>query len=277
MSLALVLASLVVAPFSVRVSGHGPDVLLIPGLACSGDVWNGTAAHLTKEHRVHVFTLAGFAGEKAIPSPMLATVREALARYIQDNGLRKPVLVGHSLGGTLALWLAAEHPDLLGGVVAVDGVPFLPALFDPSATAETARPRAEAMRAQIEKLTPAEYSSMARRSLAAMIKSPADIEKAAAWGAASDPGAVARAMYELSTTDLRPAMSRIRVPVLEIAAADFAREEPGRKDVLSRYEAQLAAAPKHRVVLATGARHFIMMDDPRFLLAQLDGFLGEVR
>ena len=43
------------------------------------------------------------------------------------------------------------------------------------------------------------------------------------------------------------------------------------------YEAQLASAPRHRIVLAVGARHFVMMDDAPFLLAQLDAFLAEAR
>src|SRR5690348_15221990 len=48
--------------FTVRVSGSGPPVILIPGLACDGNVWDATAAHLAATHEVHVLTLAGFAG-----------------------------------------------------------------------------------------------------------------------------------------------------------------------------------------------------------------------
>jgi len=84
-------------------------------------------------------------------------------------------------------------------------------------------------------------------------------------------------MAELMTTDLRPAMARVTAPVLELAAADFARDDESRKEIAARYESQLAKAPHHRVILATHARHFIMMDDLPFLLAQLDGFLAEKR
>ena len=61
-------------PFEVRVTGNGPDVLLIPGLASSGDVWDDTVKALAPHHRCHVFTLAGFAGVPAQPGHLHSVV-----------------------------------------------------------------------------------------------------------------------------------------------------------------------------------------------------------
>jgi pimeloyl-ACP methyl ester carboxylesterase len=277
---ALLAASLVAAapqPFAVHVTGKGPDVLLVPGLACSAEVWDATAAHLAKDHRVHAFTLAGFAGQPRVAAPVMPAYREAIAEYIVKQRLTKPVIVGHSLGATLALSIAAEHPELVAGVVAVDGVPFLSALFDPAATAESSRGPAEALRAQMARSTPEQYARQSRMAVASMVKSSADAERIAAWGARSDPSAVGDAMAELLSTDLRPAMAKVTAPILELAATDFAQDDGARKELVARYESQLARAPKHRVVAAAAARHFIMYDDAQFLLAQLDAFLGEAQ
>jgi N-formylmaleamate deformylase len=54
-------------------------------------------------------------------------VRDALADYIRKNNLDKPVVVGHSLGGYLALLLAVKYPDLPGKLVIVDSYPTWPA------------------------------------------------------------------------------------------------------------------------------------------------------
>jgi pimeloyl-ACP methyl ester carboxylesterase len=51
--------------FTVTVRGHGPDVLLIPGLACSSSVWNPTADHFDGHYRMHLIQVAGFAGTPA--------------------------------------------------------------------------------------------------------------------------------------------------------------------------------------------------------------------
>src|SRR5262249_8129890 len=64
--------------FSIKVPGHGAPMILIPGMASSGDTWKSTVAHFQNHYTCHVLTLAGFAGEPPIPGPLLATVREEL-------------------------------------------------------------------------------------------------------------------------------------------------------------------------------------------------------
>jgi pimeloyl-ACP methyl ester carboxylesterase len=102
-------------------------MILIPGLQCSGAVWNEAVVFYSDKYQVHVLTIAGFAGEPAIPGLPLSTVRDDLIRYIRENKLNHPVIVGHSLGGFLALWIAATGRDMIDRIVSVDGVPFLPA------------------------------------------------------------------------------------------------------------------------------------------------------
>src|SRR5262245_8281428 len=111
---------------SEKVSGSGRPVLFFPGLAGPGGGWAAPAPHLGGKVQAHVLTLAGFAGEKPIPPPFLPTVREQIAAYIQANRLERPIIVGHSLGGAMAYWLAETVPDL-GGIIVVDGLPFFPA------------------------------------------------------------------------------------------------------------------------------------------------------
>ena len=121
-------------PFSVRVTGHGPPMILIPGLSSPGEVWTGVVAHYQDRFECHVLTLAGFAGSSAIDRPLLPAVHDALARYIREKHLNRPVIVGHSLGGFTALWLASTNPDLVGPLVIVDSVPWLAGLSAPSIT-----------------------------------------------------------------------------------------------------------------------------------------------
>ena len=111
--------------FQVKVTSSGRPVLLIPGLASSGDTWTTTVAHLGSRCTCHVLTLAGFTGTAPIDGPLFPTVRRELADYIREQRLDRPIVIGHSLGGMLAMALAADHPDLVGPVVLVDAMPFL--------------------------------------------------------------------------------------------------------------------------------------------------------
>ncbi|WP_433948268.1 alpha/beta fold hydrolase [Brevundimonas diminuta] len=60
---------------SVRVDGPegAPDLILIPGLSSSPDIWQGTVDHLAGRYRVHRIHVAGFAG--AAPRPMRKAMR----------------------------------------------------------------------------------------------------------------------------------------------------------------------------------------------------------
>jgi RNA polymerase sigma factor (sigma-70 family) len=260
--------------FAVHVVGHGKPMLLIPGLSCGGDVWKTTVDHFQNRYECHVLTLAGFAGQPAIPAPMLETVRKDIAAYIREKKLSHPMIVGHSLGGFLAFWIAATEPALVGPVVSVDGGTFFSALMDPNATAQTAKANAETMRKTMEGQTAEQFGANNKMFLSSMISDPKNVELIAPTCAKSDPKAVALAMYELMTTDLRDEVARIKTPVLLVGSGAFATSPEMKKAVQARYEAQVAKVPNHKVLIAEKARHFIMLDDPAFLFSAMDEFLA---
>jgi pimeloyl-ACP methyl ester carboxylesterase len=261
--------------FVAARSGSGPAILFIPGLASSGEVWKDTVSHLRKRHECHVLQLAGFAGRKPISAPsFLTAVRDDLIRYVREERLERPVLVGHSLGGVIALWAAATAPDRFGGVISVDGVPFLPALRDPAITAEAARPQAEGLRRMYAAMKGDELEVAGRMAASGMVRSSWEVDRIGRWMRVSDAATVGQAFFEVMTTDLRETVSAIRVPTLVVAAAEHAQSEEQRAAVAAAYEAQVRRIPERRVVLAAKARHFVMLDDPDFLRKTIDAFLA---
>ena len=259
--------------FQVEVVGSGRPMILIPGLASHGDAWIPTAEHFATSHESHVLTLAGFAGVPAIGRPFLETVRADLARYIRDEGLKKPIVIGHSLGGFLAFWLASTELDLVGPVIAVDGLPFLPALSNPAATEESIRAAAANLRSMMASLTPEQFATQNRIMLLTRISATEDVSRVAEASAKSDPGAVAQATYELMTTDLRDDVARIESPVLLIGAFG-AMSSPEMRAVMEQsYQLQVSEIPDRQFVAAENARHFVMLDDPEFLWRTIEPFL----
>ncbi len=93
-----------------------PDVVLIPGLSSSRSVWDAEAKLLAPNYRMHLVQVDGFAGAPAgvnATGPMLPGIVEELHGYIAAAGM-KPVVVGHSLGGLLALMLADNIRGMYG-------------------------------------------------------------------------------------------------------------------------------------------------------------------
>ena len=257
-------------PFGVRVTGHGPAMILIPGLASSGDVWDTTVAHEQDRFTCHVIELPGFAGRPRIPAPMLATVRDALAGYIRAHHLDHPVIVGHSLGGFLALDLARSYPDRVGKLVVIDALPFTFAAWDPAATAESARKMAEGMRGWATSSSDADFEQQERGMLAKMITDPAQQQVALGWVMRSDRTAFADAFVEMMATDLRPQLGAITAPTLVVETWKSWGE---REAVEQNYARQYAELRGARLVVADTAKHFVMLDDPAFLFARMDAFL----
>ncbi|HEX4222448.1 MAG TPA: alpha/beta hydrolase [Pseudonocardiaceae bacterium] len=108
----------------IRLSGHGSPVVLEPGLGASSVGWSRLHELLAERTRVVSYDRAGLGTTPPTPGPRDLTALAAdLAQVITTVGEGPSVVVGHSLGGTIARQLAATRPDLVAGLVLVDPIP----------------------------------------------------------------------------------------------------------------------------------------------------------
>ena len=263
--------------FTVRVVGKGQPMLLIPGLTCPGAVWDETVAHYQRQYQCHIVSLAGFGGAApaaTLADPLLPAVRDQLLAYIATQKLTRPTIVGHSLGGFLALALSAARPEAIGPLVIVDSLPFLAAIQNPAATVETAKPQAAQMRQQMaHNPLPA---AARRQMVAGMVTDTARQRQVARWGAASDAPTAAQAMYDMYTLDLRADVARIQQPVLVLGSwAAYAPYGSTKESTRAIFVQQYAKLPQVRIEMSEAGRHFLMYDDTAWFLAQADAFLKQ--
>ena len=201
--------------FSVVIQGKGTDVILIPGLASSRDVYAAEAKLLTANYRLHLIQVAGFAGEPAGPNasgPILVPVVEQLHQYIVANHLQPVPVIGHSLGGLLALMLAQAHPEDVSKLLIVDTLPFYGLVFDPAATVDSARPQAQVMHDQFIAMPNDQFAASAPFYTDRLVKEPEGQRQVSASSIASDRTVFANAMLEDLETDIRPELATIKTP-----------------------------------------------------------------
>ncbi|MBA3960947.1 MAG: alpha/beta hydrolase [Chthoniobacterales bacterium] len=257
----------------VQVTGHGKPVILIPGLACSGAVWDDTVNHLQDKYECHVVSIAGFGATPAQKTDELFdAVRDQIIAYAREHKLDKPAIVGHSLGGTLALAIGEAAPELPSDIVSVDGLPFLAGVMFPGVTdAEGAKKAAASMRQMIGRQTPEQFAQyQSGVTIPSMVTKPDDVKRIAEMCGKSDPATVAQAMSELLGRDYRPELGKIKCPVLVLGAlAGLLQYAP--KDALEQnYKTQFTNAPQTRFQFFDKSKHFIMVDDPAGFYATLD-------
>lgn len=259
--------------FRVTVTGQGQPMILIPGLASSAATWDTTVARYAQRYQCHVLNLAGFAGVPAAAGANLKQVEQELVRYIRDKRLDHPVVVGHSLGGFLALQLAADYPGLTGKLVIVDSLPALGALQMPDLTPDQLKSAAGRLRDSMLQGDPATQEAGRQRMVAAMVTKPEDVARVVAWGVQSDRLAVANAMHDLMATDLRQDVARITSPTLVLGAFGAYKAFVPRTAFEANYRTQYARLPGVQLEIAENARHFIMYDDPQWMFERMDAFL----
>ena len=118
-------------PIHVEIVGEGKPVILIPGFTVPGESWDATVDQLKANFECHVVTLAGFGGTAPIGFPWLPKVNAALEDYIKENQLTDVTVIGHSLGGTIATWLASRENNNISKLILVDALPAAGALMIP--------------------------------------------------------------------------------------------------------------------------------------------------
>ena len=247
--------------FSVVVKGSGPDVILIPGLTASRDVWTGTVAAVPG-YRYHLVQVAGFAGEPVrgnASGNVVAPVAEEIAQYIRARGLKRPAIVGHSMGGTVTLMVAARHPALVGKAMVVDLLP-QPAGFVGSSAAGV-RGLADALRGLTA--TPG-----GRRLVESAIEMFGGVQPT---DRRSDSDVVARATHELALTDLTPELPKIKAPLTVV----YASPDPETAATATQnYRAGYSAKADAKLVRVDDSGHMIMHDQPARFRSVLKDFLS---
>lgn len=273
---------------TMRVERYGsgsPAMILIPGLSCGSWTWDDAIRTFSPTHALYVVTLAGFDGLPAPPSgdPLDAADR-SIATLVANEKLDRPVIVGHSLGGFLALRYGTEHSDTIRGVVSIDGTPVYPpfAQYSPADRKNAAGVFADRLRAA----SGAQYLSGQRAIVATMVTDPKQAAQTATLTSKSDQASVATYSAALFAADLRPQLPTLTAPTLEIAPVSttpmpFEVPESAtqtidqRADVYRKfYTALMAGTPNVKVVTIENSRHFVMIDQPKALDDAMTAFLA---
>lgn len=263
----------------VQTRGSGPDIILIPGLASTGEVWARTADRLDDRYRVHLVSIRGFGpvpaganGDGALVAPVAAELR----RYIRAAGLERPAVIGHSMGGLVALQAAADAGrDRRGGapgrVMVVDATPFFPALISPGATVGDVEPLARIAYQAL--LFLGETALSGGGMLGADMGLAADsVFNTLGWQG-GDRATLAQALYEVMTTDLRHRLPEVQAPVTVVYG--WSRDAGSPRNQIDRaFRSSFATLPRPATFEPVeGAEHMVMIDQPRRFEAALDRFL----
>ncbi len=242
---------------AVTVRGEGRDVVLIPGLASGPGIWNGLLSALPgyRFHLIHVRGFAGLPAQANQSGPLIQPLADEIARYITAAGLNRPPVIGHSMGGTLALKLGLSGRG--GRVMVVDMLPAGAAMV--GGTASGLGFLADQLSSYLT------GTAAGRRYLAQIVTQTPGAKT-------SDPDVIANALRDLANVDLGPQLSRLTVPLHVVFAVGSDAQQAA---AITRRFREAYAGAKGAVLKPIGpSGHMVMADQPARFLALCRMFLA---
>jgi pimeloyl-ACP methyl ester carboxylesterase len=223
-------------------AGSGPPLLLLHGYAGDAQWWRRNLRALARARTVYALDVPGFGASRLSGRYTFARSVNLLARWMDLHDLVPADIVGHSMGGQLAVLLAARHPERVRRLVllAPAGLPFETGLLGIAVRAMRSRLGADV------RFTPIVLRGVLR----------------------TGPRVLWQALAQIRETDIRPALASVRVPTLIVW---------GTRDrlLLSEGAATIAAAIAGAEVRTIPGGHNLFFDRAGAVNALIPSFLDQ--
>jgi pimeloyl-ACP methyl ester carboxylesterase len=239
-----------------RTGSGEPELLFVHGWCCDHTAFRPQFEHFSQSHAVTALDLRG-CGRSGAPAEGygIRDLTDDVARFCASVGIERPVVVGHSLGGMIAVELGARYPDLPRALVLVDPGPIAPL---PASV--------EFFRDFVEQLSGPDGEDVRRRYVHDM---GARDEELAQWivdlmCAAPLPAAIA-VIRGFAAWEGRESLARCTLPVLLLR-----NELADIPDALRLSEIK----PDLELGITVGAGHFHQLEVPEQVNAMIERFLA---
>jgi pimeloyl-ACP methyl ester carboxylesterase len=253
----------------VKTRGEGQAILFLPGFANSYEVWEETLEHLVNNYQFHMVDYAGFNGLQSVETPWLPKVKKGLQDYIVDNELKDLIIIGHSLGGTLAIYLAGELQDQVQQIIIVDGLPNTSKLLFPNQKNGSFSYDNPYANAQLNMPTE-QFKQMLNQQVQMMCKNKEKHELITEWMVNTDRATYVKGFIDYLNFDATPYLEKIEAKVLILGATSY-----GRAQSEQVYKNQYANLAEYDIKFAENSAHYVMYDQPEWYYQQINQALTD--
>lgn len=252
----------------IEVSGSGNPIIFLPGFTNPGSIWNDTVEHLEQEGEYHLVSYAGFNGNAPIAMPWYETIKNELIAYIQHKDLKGVQIISHSMGGNLAVDIAAILPDRVKSMVLVDAIPCMRELMMPGVPVEQIKyesPYNKQMLAMNDEQFKQSLTYMAQN----MTNKKDKVQVLIDWMLEADRKTYVYGYTDLLKLDLRPRLKKVKAKTLILGAG-----YPTLDIAKTNFEKQYNQLGQKTIEMIPDSKHFVMFDQPELFYQKVNAFLG---
>lgn len=254
-------------PFTLEIVGQGKPILYLPGFATPGAIWKKTVENLNLEKKSYLFSYAGFNGNAPIEMPWYSNIKNSIIKYIKDYNMSDIVIVGHSMGGNLAVDIASALPNKVSKIIVVEALPCMREVMMPNVPAESLYYESPYNKQMLE-IDAQQFKSIATMMAANMTIKEDKKEIITNWILEADRKTWVYGYTDLLKLDLRNVLNKIECETL-ILGASF----PNIKIAKENYENQYSNLPNKTILMASNSKHFLMFDQPAWFYKTVNDFL----
>ena len=255
---------------SIRVekSGSGNPVLYLPGFTCPGTVWNETIRGIELDHENHQVSYAGFNGIEPVEKPWYSKLVNDLTAYIKNEQLNNLTVIGHSMGGNLAIDIAAALPNYVNKLILVESLPCMREVMMPGMP-ESQIVYDSPYNNQMLQMSDDQFAQTAAMQSSYMTNDTSKIKILTNWIMTAD-----RETYVYGYTDLLKLDQRDKLENIKARSLILGAEFPTREVIEANYSAQYEKLDEKEMYFASNSKHFIMFDQNEWLVNKINGFLN---
>lgn len=253
-----------------NIIGKGNPVLFLPGFASDASVWDVTITKYVASHECHTIDYAGFGKVPPIEFPWLPTIVADLKTYVKTLNNPNLIIVGHSMGGTIATWLAAQPELKIKQIVVVDALPCTGALMMPNYSPDNLSYESPYNKRLLE-MDDINFEQMATRMAQGMAKESKHQQLIKEHILRSDRETYVYGYTDYLKLDTRPLLKKIKIPVTVLGAG-----KPYGKEIAKQtYTSQYSNLENYNLIINENSKYFMMMDAPEWLNHQLSLILAK--
>lgn len=256
-----------ISPIVIETVGQGKPILFLPGFATPGSIWKETVANLHIERKSYFFSYAGFNGNDPIEMPWYSNIKKAIITYITDNNLQDILIIGHSMGGNLAVDIAAELPNKVSKIILVEALPCMREVMMPNIPAESLY-YDNPYNTQMLEMDQVQFKNIAMLMASNMTLKEEKKKVITDWILEADRKTWVYGYTDLLKLDLRNILPKVPCETL-ILGASF----PDVNIAKENYEKQYKNLSNKTILMASNSKHFLMFDQPEWFYKAVNDFL----
>ncbi len=247
-----------------EVLGQGKPVLFLHGWMGSWRYWLPTMEAVAQHFRAYSFDFWGFGdSDKEAEAHTIKEYSAQVLRFLDGMGIARARLVGHSMGGMVALKTAIDYPERIVRVATAGAV------IEGSALAPLLKMTTNQLITRLFVRGPVVqriWWQLMRNIRSGWRRWFGEVIEDSAKGSQD---AILQSVRSMRRTDLRPELGRLKVPALIVHGSEDDIVDPDQAEIFQVY------VPTARVVVMEHCRHFPFMDDPESFNRLLIDFLLE--